>query len=258
MPANSSSLRIATWNLEDLPVGSTKADLCREKIDEIKADVWVFTEAPQKFDLEDKGYGCIATSESASDLPEAKRWVKVFVKLPVVNKFSQGETKDTQRTVCAQGELQGALEVIIYGTVLPWLGDKRKKQETENKDVFSTALEEQSQEWSKLNTHYSDALLIVAGDFNQDLLEEGHFYGSSDRREALKKALDQAKLQCFTGGRSDPIASNAPGNANIDHICVRAPKNRTVQSVSTSAWTLVHNGSRISDHFGLYLDIILD
>ncbi len=248
------TLRIATWNLDYVSPGSKQDDTCRAKAAEINADIWVITETFRGFDL-GEGFSCAAESEEAIDLESAKRWVMIWVKKPFKGYFKHIPSKDSQRTACAKGVLSDGLEIIVYGTVLPWLGSEWGEVHTKGKQAFLSALQMQKQDWITMQEQ-QNTLLCVAGDFNQDLLEKGHFYGSNDGREALKNALPLAGFNLYTGGKMDPIASNAPGSANIDHIFVRLPESKALDSMTTSAWTLVQDGARISDHFGISMDIL--
>lgn len=252
--ASSHKLRIATWNLDYLKRSGMSTDACRAKIKEIQADVWVITETPRDFDL-GSSYNCIAESKAPTDLTEDKRWVKVWVKNSLAGRFLREDSNDSERTACAVGDLSTGQPFIVYGTVLPWLGSKWGEVPAKDGQAFLSALKTQSNDWVTLRDEHKESFICVVGDFNQDLLEEGHFYGSKDGREALKKALSLSGFGLYTGGKNDPIAPYAPGNAAIDHICIRVPESRVIDSVTTSAWTLVQDGSRISDHFGIMMDI---
>lgn len=246
------SLRIATWNLDNAPQTSARATACRAKIVEIQAHVWVLTETRQGFSPGDN-FHLIAQSKQACDLATDWRWTSIWVQEPLAGKNI--ETSDPERTACARLEIPGGYTLKVYGTVLPWLGSTWKKIRNEGGQAFAAALAVQKADWSMLREAASDALLCVAGDFNQDLLESGHYYGSKITRKMLREALDQAKLECLTGGKTDPVARLNPGKANIDHICLGGSVPLVSKPVKVVAWSPEHQGIKVSDHFAVSVEI---
>ena len=115
--------------------------------------------------------------------------------------------------------------------------------------LFLRRLSEQANDWQRLQ---AEGALCVAGDFNQDLLPTGHYYGSKNGRAALRKALLSCNLECLTGGEYDPLA-NELGRANIDHICVH--KMLPLQSPPSSAWPPAGQLKGLTDHYCIYATI---
>jgi hypothetical protein len=208
----------------------------------IGADVWVLTETHREFSP-GPGYLLVASSADAPDR-DAKRgecWVAIWSKLPAVPIHL---TADLERVAAAKV----SDSVTVVGTVLPWLSDDRHP-EIRGEAAFRARLSEQLADWMKL----SNSRLCVAGDFNQDLLTTGHYYGSSGGRQALRDALKEAGLQCLTGDGSDPLAA-APGLASIDHICVSGV--RSVGLPPSTSWPVVGELDRkLSDHYGVWADL---
>lgn len=243
------SLCIATWNLDYLSLRSDRARICHAKMEEVRAQVWVLTETQRGF-YPGIGFHLVAESEKASDLNDDQRWVAIWANQSVSVTYEK--TKGDERTACVQLEIDGGRTLIVYGTVLPWVGSTWNEQPSKGGQAFIQALEQQKTDWIGLQEANPQALLCVAGDYNQDLLESGRYYGSAIQREALRKALEEAKLRCYTGGEGDPVARRSPGDANIDHICFGGSQ---IIDVTADAWSPKQQGMKISDHFGVSVQI---
>jgi len=243
------SLCIATWNLDYLSLRSDRARICHAKMEEVRAQVWVLTETQRGF-YPGIGFHLVAESEKASDLNDDQRWVAIWANQSVSVTYEK--TKGDERTACVQLEIDGGRTLIVYGTVLPWVGSTWNEQPSKGGQAFIQALEQQKTDWIGLQEANPQALLCVAGDYNQDLLKSGRYYGSAIQRKALRKALEEAKLRCYTGGENDPVSRRSPGDANIDHICFGGSQ---IIDVTADAWSPKQQGMKISDHFGVSVQI---
>ncbi len=239
------SFCIATWNLDYLSLESDLARICRAKMEEAHAHVWVLTETQRGF-YPGGDFQLIAESEKASDLDANHRWVAIWANQSISSACEK--TKGDERTVWAQLKIDGGRTLIVYGTVLPWVGSSWNEQPSKGGHAFTQVLEQQKTDWIELQKANPQALLCVAGDYNQDLLESGRYYGSAIQREALRKALAEAGLRCDTGGEKDPVVRRSPGDANIDHICLGGSQ---ISEVIADAWSPEQQGRKISDHFGV-------
>lgn len=237
------SLRLATWNLNRCSPHSARAARILEAMKEINADVWVLTETFR--DLSPgESYKLSSISHNAPDrdYSTGECWVAIWSRLP---SYPITLKEDIERVA-------GAVisDCVVVGTVLPWLTDNRDAV-LRGYHAFAARLEEQSTDWSyQIATHRS---LCVAGDFNQDLLNEGHYYQSKAARDVLRKTLAIHSLRCLTGGQNDPLALHSD-LASIDHICVT--NIRTLNSPPSSVWP--EPGSltpMYSDHYCMYADI---
>ena len=152
-------------------------------------------------------------------------------------------TADRERVAAAKID-----DCVVVGTVLPWLSDRREPTLT-GSALFRNRLSEQASDWQRLR---ANGALCITGDFNQDLLPTGHYYGSKNGRVALRDTLLSCHLDCLTGGEHDPLINEA-GRANIDHICVH--KMLTLQSPPSSAWPPVGHLKGLTDHYCIYTDI---
>ena len=108
-------------------------------------------------------------------------------------------------------------------------------------------------DWARARSAFPDAVLIAAGDFNQDLAHR-HYYGSKARRLLLESALASAGLRPVTAGDDDPIARGSRGYACIDHICVS--NEPAVRVGRAMRWPEAPAPVRkISDHFGVAVEV---
>lgn len=240
-------MRIATWNLDRCPsAASARGEVLAKQMVRVEADVWVLTESFRGFSP-GPGYRLVASSVDAPDR-EAIRgecWVAVWARLELPAEPVE-LTADRERSAAAR--LRG--DLILVGTVLPWLADRRDPV-LRGKAAFLAWLGLQAAEWRELLE--VSGKLCVAGDFNQDLLPVGHYYGSADGRKALGAALTKAKLECLTSGADDPL-SRSPGLACIDHICVSGlrPRSRPCSSAWPEPGTL---SRRLTDHYCIWADV---
>ena len=143
--------------------------------------------------------------------------------------------------------------LAVYGTVLPWLGSSWRGIPSEDGRAFAAALEVQASDWRGLRASHADHDLLVCGDFNQDLSDK-HYYGSAANRERLRAALELAGLKALTGGENDPVQTECPTRACIDHICLSA--NALWRAVGVRRFPqLDAPDKRVSDHFGVVIEL---
>lgn len=239
-------MRIATWNLNRCRPGSTaRAAKLLDLMALVEADVWVLTETHQDFSP-GPGYRLIAHSADAPDrdVDRGECWAALWSRLPAA---PVELTADLERVAAAR--VQDAVTVV--GTVLPWLTDGRTPG-LRGEALFRARLAEQAADWKRLREDRGP--LCVAGDFNQDLLLAGHYYGSAGGREALRVALADVDLECLTGGADDPL-SGALGLACIDHICVGGL--RILGRPRSTAWPAVGELSKsLTDHYGFWAEVV--
>ena len=242
------SFCIATWNLNYLSPNGESAKVCRAKMLEAKADVWILTEIRKGFNPGEE-FCLIAESELASDLAEDWRWTSIWVHKSLFG--SKIDTRDPERTTCARLEIPGGFPLYVYGTVLPWRGSTWHRYTSAGGRAFSEALAVQKADWLDIQKNGQQSLLCVAGDFNQDLLEIGHYYGSKKERQMLEEALSEVHLSCLTAGKSDPVAKQDPSKATVDHICLGGTR-PPIFNVKVDAWSPQQQGKTLSDHYGVW------
>jgi hypothetical protein len=239
-------MRIATWNLDRCRPGSVRATRIIDAMTRVAADVWVLTESYRDF-TPGIGYRLVSSSIDAPDRDAAagECWVAIWSRLASLSGPVE-LNNDLERVAAARGEGP----TIVVGAVLPWLSDQRDP-DLRGQANFLARLAEQAEDWQTLKTRVRS--LCLAGDFNQDLLPVGHYYGSADGRNALRATLRRAGLNCLTGEADDPLAGTN-GLACIDHICVSGL--RAAHQPPSAVWptpgTLT---GALTDHYGVWADV---
>jgi hypothetical protein len=212
------------------------------------ADIWVFTESHRTI-RPDSDFHQRFTVGSDRKQADGEVWTGISSRFPIVDEY---QVCDPIRSLCVR--VQTPLgDLIIYGTVLPWLSDQRYWPKT-GFAAFEHVLEEQVADWLKIQQAHPGCGFCLAGDLNQDLSHR-HYYGSKNGRETLKRSLAAAQLHCLTSGTSDPVeAATAGKRSSIDHICV-TPSWSNLAQKPNPAWpkpSVV--GAKLSDHFGVSVD----
>jgi hypothetical protein len=236
------TLRVATWNVARPRPGSERAQKQRTHISDIDADVWVLTEAHRDFWI-GEAYQLIAHSGRDAAMGAAECWVGIWSRVG----GQARPTDDGERTAAIAIEGEGGQRTIVYGTVLPWLGSPWRGVPAAKGAAFAAALAVQSSEWQSLQ---HEGHLCVAGDLNQDLLADGHYYGSARNRADLESSLAAAALTCPTAIPQDLVRRHT-GNAaaGTDHICLSRGLSLTPDS--ELVWpSAAERTPRLSDHFG--------
>jgi endonuclease/exonuclease/phosphatase family metal-dependent hydrolase len=187
-----------------------------------------------------------SASTSGTDRPSepGERWATIWSRFPIE---PLAATSDPVRTVAARVVPPGGTPLIVYRTVLPWLGSPWRGVEAAGGEAFAAALDLQAGDWCALRESHPGHELFVAGDFNQDLADT-HYYGSRVNRQRLVAALQRAGLVALTASSDDPVRVGSASNACIDHICYSGSPRW--QSRGVRRWPdLPRPDRRVSDHF---------
>jgi exonuclease III len=237
------SVRIGTWNVEY--AREARRPALEAVLAENPADIWVLTETHDALIPP----GCVFAEHSLPRPSEApairpgSRWVSIWSRYPIQRRVDL-PSSDRERTVTALIDLGSVGPMLVYGTVLPWKGDRTKFDWSEHHRVIA----EQSAEWLKLRALYPNAAHCVAGDYNSDL-GTGAFYGTRAGVKGLRDGLAACDLYCPTAPEWFPAGRPPP--PLIDHIALPARwKDRT--SI-VAAWAA--DKSRLSDHSGVVVEV---
>lgn len=245
-------VRVATWNLERPRRGDgARAERQRQAMERIDADIWVLTEAHHDL-APAAGFEGTWTRVADRDGAVGEVWTAIWSRYPLQ---PLPATRDEARAVGALVEPGHRRPVVVYGTVLPWLGSSWRGHPGAGGVAFAAALEAQLADWLHLRERYRDCDFILAGDFNQDLAIR-HHYGSRRNQQVLRSALDTAGLQCLTSGDQDPVWRGTGGyRATVDHICAN-PELAARALHPASCWPAGRDpqASR-SDHFGVVVQV---
>ena len=110
------TFRIATWNLDHASRSNRPIQAQKEQIKKIGADVLILTETCNDVDLSDL-YALAATSNLNK---YQKHYSAIWSQWPLLQRF---ETYDDETATCVR--VQSAFgDLIIYGTILTYAGDK--------------------------------------------------------------------------------------------------------------------------------------
>ena len=243
-------LRIANWNLARALPTQRRVSAIREHIESVSADLWVLTETHEAVSPGD-GF-CSAMSEEPDRVSKpGERWVGIWSRSAIEPLPSF--TSDEARCAAARTKHPEIGEIVVFGCVLPWGGSKWQGVPSAGGEAFAAALDLYRRDWDRLRAAFPSAVLVVAGDFNQSLVD-WHYYGSRRQRELLESALVGVGLTGATAGSGDPVAREAAPYACIDHICVTDSPG--LQVGKTTWWPQTTKPSlRLSDHFGVAVDL---
>ena len=236
-------MRIGTWNVEY--AYETRLDALRAKLAETPADIWVLTETHDALAPE----GCEFAAHSLprpqnwSGIRPGSRWVSIWSRYPILRQVDLPEA-DRERTVAALLDLGADATMLVYGTVLPWKGDREKFDWSEHHRVIA----EQCAEWLKLRDLHADAALCIAGDYNTDL-GTGAYYGTNVGIAALRSGLENCELFCATA--PEVVPTGWLPYPPIDHIAL--PSTWKDKTTIVAAWPA--DKPTLSDHSGMVVAV---
>lgn len=239
-------MKIATWNVA-YARGEKSNDLRRNVLKRVDADVWILTETHT--DLKPGlGYRPIHSAERTAPgnrkVVTDSTWVTIWAR----DEFDPkpfGVTDEERTVACSLETSSGPF--WVFGTVLPWYGDREKGS-------LAVEVARQQKEWLRLRDEIGP-LGCVAGDFNVDLGDGPHYYGSRESKSAVKTSLLESGLVALT----DYPNAKLPGQdyGLIDHIAVR--NELSMPRSAPCVWDKTdEDGHVLSDHVGVAVDIAVD
>ena len=238
-------LTIANWNLERVKPKQKRHERIQAAISEVTADIWILTESHKDVGPKDSS---TVTSMAAQD---GVCWSSIWTQFPMMPLMDF--VSDQNRCAAAKVIHPVYGELIIYATVLPWVGSTWKGQAWNKGKAYIAALDTYRKDWDKLQLEYPNAIHIIAGDFNQSLVD-WHYYGSKLIRKELEGVMTECNMTVVTAGKNDPVAREAKPYACIDHICISTSK--IEQVYSTQRWPHTDKPDKnLSDHFGIVATI---
>ncbi|MGV0024057.1 endonuclease/exonuclease/phosphatase family protein [Phormidesmis priestleyi] len=247
-------LTIATWNLQKLtPRSWSRKDSIKQKIQEINADIWVFTEVRYGAELAAEflpNYSVTTSQEYGSrnaDVMICSRFPHQKISLEF----------QTYETACVLVKLDSNHPLIVYGTIIPYknFGVVSPTKLSDDQPYVAVwekhreAVLHQGNDWETLTQKYPNHALCVAGDFNQSRNGTG-WYSTPEVEDLLTKELDRNHLICIT--EKDFVLTN---RQNIDHICISRDFAKDHQ---VSAWENFTDTVTMSDHNGVMAEFLID
>jgi len=233
---------IATWNLERGGRTAAAAPAQEKTLRELRADVVVLTEPPASF----RGREGIVTSPRRRD---GRRGNESWVAIVGAGVEPVAFEIPYERMAVAARVRRCGLNVVVYGSVLPWLSVIRHapyvcRPGESSFDVFARLLQEQRDDVKALGRECD--LVLWAGDFNQTL--EGPANGGSDaRRCLLRDVLNSMGYAAWNASAAHAIR----GLCVVDLIC--GPSDRTAPKQGRI--DPVREGTVMSDHAGYWVEI---
>jgi len=240
---------IGNWNLDHAKQLERREGI-RSVLQRERADIWVLTESRDSVCPGD-GYRLVAKSSPGVRDDADERWVSIWTHLP---DMGERKTRDDEFSACALLVLPSGARMAVFGTVLPWCGQRWRDHRSAGGAAFEAALTTQAADWRELAAEPGIDGLCVAGDFNQDLSDR-HYYWSSVTRESLRATLSDCGLRALTAHPADPVRILGAGErACIDHICLSAHV-AARQHGSPRAWEPRWNDMVLSDHPGILVSV---
>jgi endonuclease/exonuclease/phosphatase family metal-dependent hydrolase len=245
------SLKIGTWNVEYADSAKTN-ERRRSVMQNCPADIWVLTETHDSLHPGEEFSACHGRQRPLYGVrvKEGSRWVSIWSRFPLHE--IEGPSENSERTVAALVEVPD-LPLIVYGTVLPWHGERGRmgqNLDARNWSEHHRVIPEQINEWRTLKQRYPGAGLCVAGDFNTDM-GTGKVYGTKAGIALLNQGFDELGLFCPTAPlhMHDDLLTRPP----IDHIAV-SDQFRGAAKVC-GAFEGKVGIPRLSDHSGIVVEL---
>jgi hypothetical protein len=160
-------LKIANWNLERALPAQDRVSIIREHMALVRADIWILTETHEAISPFD-GFLAVTSGDPDRNFKPGERWVAIWSRLALEPLPSY--VSDSARCAAARTNHPDVGEIIVFGCVLPWTGSNWKGIASAGGASFAAALEEYRRDWERLRSAFPDAVLVVAGDFNQSLV----------------------------------------------------------------------------------------
>lgn len=235
------SLKIATWNVKRPKIkGWLNNPVIINKIQDINADIWVFTETNSIINPGDV-YSSVASTAIDNYHTSGESCVTIWSRYPIKEQLP---TFDPTLTVCV--EIASPIgSLLVYGSIIPWAHEGVLEKEAKVWQRHYESINDHSEDWYKFSHNLP---ICAAGDFNE-CLNKPFQYGTTKGRELLKNALERSNLKCVTA--SEEIGYN------IDHICLSSGWAAKVSKVDK--WQAYNaNGKPVSDHQGISIEIDFD
>ena len=236
-------MRIATWNVEWATPRSRRTPEILRRLADLDADVLCLTEADHRL-LAGDGHTINAQPDYGYGYQATRRKALLWSKNPWEDVDDVGhEAMPPGRFI--SGVTQTSLgELTVIGICIPWWGCRTearrgpdRKRRWEDHGQYLECLTE-------LLRCRPARRLVALGDFNQVI-------GAGSR---APKALQAALQAAFQTGMSIVSSELAFGQRkSIDHIAL----SEDLAAESLGVISNIHNGSRLSDHYGVHALISL-
>ena len=234
-------LRLVNWNVEWAGPKSPRTAEILSRIDSHDPDIVCLTEAHKEL-LAGRGHTITAQADYGYVISEHRRKVMLWSRAPWERVDDLGLDSLTPGRFIS-GITQTSLgDVTVMGICIPWFGSRTQANRGSERKLRWQDHEEYLAALTQLLSHAPTNRLIVMGDFNQVIGE-----GSRARRD-----LREPLMNAFPSGMRIITADVAfEGRKSIDHIVVS--EDLSVDSLYPIS--NVHDGKRLSDHFGIAAEL---
>ncbi len=237
------SLRVLTWNVEWAAPGSWRYAEVLRRVERLGAEVVCLTETNDAL-LSQAGHRISSQADYGYPVKAGRRKVMLWSREPWEQVDDLGiDSMPPGRFISGVTQTSSG-KVRVIGVCIPWFGSRteakhglERKLRWEDHGQYIAGL------GALLKQHPSEPL-IVMGDFNQ-------IVGPGNRAPSgLQSALHEA-FQGMTIATSDLAFQ---GRRSIDHIALSADLTAESVNVISNA----HGERRLSDHFGVAVDVARD
>lgn len=241
-------MKIATWNLERPKPQDIDLNAARlEKIRQIDADIWIFTETHEAMDLSATHHGAATTPSPRKPRP-GESCATIWSRWPILQTIPT--TAPTEAVCVEVAHPQGSL--LVYGSIIAYHGYKGPDGTSPAWHEHYRYIQWHGEDWLRLRKDYPKHRLITGGDYNQSRDGSG-WYGNPTGRDMLSAALHAAGLTCVTE-ENFRASGKLQTRGNVDHLCVDTAWARQV--ISVSPWEAgVLGTQQLSDHNGVMVEI---
>ncbi len=235
------SLSIVNWNVEFATPRSWKTPEVLRRIDRCDPEIVCLTETHDEL-LSQGGHAICSQADYGYGIQKNRRKVLLWSKEPWQQVDDLGvDSLPPGRYV--SGVTQTSVgEVAVIGICIPWFGSRTEARRGAERRKRWEDHEEYLARLSEFLERVDARRLIVMGDFNQAIGQ-----GSGAPR-ALRLALQEAFSPNLRIVTADLVFQ---GRKNIDHIALST--DWAVGSVD--AISNIHEGRKLSDHFGVAADV---
>lgn len=241
---NPPTIRIGTWNTQWASPRTTRGGIISDKLAASDCDILCVTEGFAGV-LPDGGHVIDAGEDWGYPIRKGRRKVLLWSKqpwTPHIDAVGSAELPNGRFVAGITETLSGGCLTVV-GVCIPWNGahvrsGRKDRRWWQDHEAWLAGFE-------KLRTRIPESRTIVLGDFNQRI-----------PRKRVPLRVHEALQHAFVDFDFATEEARVPGGqALIDHIAHTSDLTRT----SIGIWNRVcADGTRLSDHFGVWCDFRLD
>jgi len=230
--AETSTLTIATWNVEWATPGSDRGSRCAAVLADARADIIVATEGFRDL-LPPDGYTVDAGPDWGYPLKRGRRKVIVWSRFPLILELV-GDVGGTRGRLVMATVTTPHAPIRIIGVCIPW-HEAHVRSGRRDAQPWSEHMDYLDRLQSLLGGLDDDVPTVIAGDFNQRI----------PRVRQPIRVFD--RLREVLSGWTVHTAGAQPNGPHIDHIATDA----RLGCETVGDWSAADQRGRLSDHAGV-------